>query len=51
MASKLQLSEFVRISRYAPYNKLKRRRMTWEEQVNRVFDDMHSVHYTDKIAA
>ena len=44
-----QLSEFVRISRYAPYNKMKKRRMTWEEQVNRVFDDMHSVYYADKI--
>lgn len=51
MSNKLQLSEFVRISRYAPYNKLKSRRMTWEEQVNRVFDDMHSVYYADKIAA
>jgi intein/homing endonuclease len=39
-----QLPEFTRISRYAQYNKQKKRRETWEEQVDRVFK-MHKVKF------
>lgn len=39
-----QLSEFVRISKYARYNPVEKRRETWEEQINRVMD-MHKKKY------
>lgn len=41
------LQEFTRISRYSRYRPEKKRRETWEEQVNRVFDQMHAVKYAD----
>jgi ribonucleoside-triphosphate reductase len=40
-----QLSEYVRISKYAQYNSEKKRRETWEEQVERVFK-MHKVKFS-----
>jgi intein/homing endonuclease len=39
-----QLPEYTRIARYAQYNKNKKRRETWEEQTNRVFN-MHKVKF------
>jgi ribonucleoside-diphosphate reductase alpha chain len=40
-----QLSEYVRITKYAQYNKEFKRRETWEEQVERVFN-MHRVKFS-----
>jgi len=39
------LQEFTRISRYSRYVPKKRRRETWDEQVDRVFDQMHAKKY------
>lgn len=39
-----QLPEYTRIARYAQYNRNKKRRETWEEQTNRVFN-MHKVKF------
>jgi ribonucleoside-triphosphate reductase len=41
------LQEFTRISRYSRYVPGKNRRETWNEQVDRVFDQMHAVKYAD----
>lgn len=44
-----ELQEYIRITKYARYNKEKGRRETWEEQINRVFN-MHYKHLgEDKI--
>ena len=43
-----QLAEFTRIARYAQYNKNKKRRETWEEQVDRVFK-MHKVKFAQHL--
>jgi ribonucleoside-diphosphate reductase alpha chain len=40
------LQEYIRISKYARYNKQENRRETWEEQVKRV-TTMHREHYKD----
>jgi ribonucleoside-triphosphate reductase (thioredoxin) len=42
------LQEYTRYSKYSKYIPEKKRRETWEEQVNRVFD-MHEVRFGDKI--
>lgn len=43
------LQEFTRISRYSRYLPDKQRRETWEEQVNRVFDNMHAIKYASSL--
>ena len=43
-----QLSEYTRIARYAQHNSRKKRRETWEEQVNRVYK-MHRVKFSNLI--
>ena len=42
------LAEYTRISKYSKYLPEKKRRETWEEQINRVFD-MHEKHLGDKL--
>lgn len=41
------LQEFTRISRYSRFLPEKKRRETWEEQVDRVFDQMHAIKYAE----
>ena len=43
-----QLSEYTRIARYAQYNSDKKRRETWEEQIERVFK-MHKVKFAEHL--
>jgi ribonucleoside-diphosphate reductase alpha chain len=42
------LSDYTVVSRYSRYNKDKKRRETWPEMVDRVFD-MHAVRYTEAL--
>lgn len=48
MSVKNMMSEYVRISKYSRYNKEKKRRETWEEQIERMMK-MHETHLGDKI--
>lgn len=41
-----ELSEYIRVSKYAQYNKEKGRRETWDEQIDRVMG-MHKEKYAD----
>ena len=48
--SRTLLSEFKFKSNYAKYNDDLNRLETWEESVDRVFDEMHGIKYEKELA-